>query len=79
MLCILVCPKQTDINSYLVTDIFDVKGTSMADQDSISFLKRKIIGVDKLVKDKNKTETKNADLTETIELTSTKFVHSCVS
>jgi len=42
----------------------------MAGQDSISFLKRKIIGVDKLVKNKNKTETKNADLTEAVELKS---------
>jgi len=40
----------------------------MTDQDSISFLKRKIIGVDKLVKNKNKTEAKNADLNEAIEL-----------
>jgi len=40
----------------------------MAEQDSISFLKRKIIGVDKLVKNKNKTEAKNADLNCAIEL-----------
>jgi len=40
----------------------------MAEQDSISFLKRKIIGVDKLVKNKNKTEAKNADLNNAIEI-----------
>ena len=42
----------------------------MAGQDSISLLKRKIIGVDKLVKNKNKTEAKNADLTAAVELKS---------
>eukprot|EP00092_Neocalanus_flemingeri_P040152 GFUD01043737.1.p1 GENE.GFUD01043737.1~~GFUD01043737.1.p1 ORF type:complete len:1387 (-),score=455.56 GFUD01043737.1:260-4420(-) len=37
------------------------------DQDSLSLLKRKIISVNKLLKDKNKTEAKNVELNVSIE------------
>ena len=39
----------------------------MTDQDSISSLKRKIVAVDKLIRNKNKTDAKNSELSAAVE------------
>ena len=42
-------------------------GANMTDDEDISILKRKIVAVDKLVRAKQKVETKNAELSASLE------------